>query len=237
MAQAVVWLEESMVRRMIFSLVAGFVLLMTATGPAQAVTLAPEITFQAPATRIKHITSCKSGMPPCDTFKVVAQFQVTNDIDLDNDLSNQEVAIFFGNGLVCNPLNINGVFELDVPAGMIVKKTTAASVKYSFKGTTDAFDYNTSTSTMADLNLTISINSKGKGLLKASGTGDFAGITSSPIIFALVPFNEPDSDNNISGGDYNCGVATAKIINQWPPAVAARGTIAPARRSSCGARA
>ena len=68
----------------------------------------------------------------------------------------------------------------------------------------------------ADLNLTITINNKGKGLLRASGTGDFGAITSSPIVFAVIPFNEPDSDNNpgIKDGDYNCGVATAKIINQ-----------------------
>ena len=91
-------------------------------------------------------------MPPCDTFKVVAQLHVTNDIDLDDDLSNREVAT----------------------------------------------------------------NTKGKGLVRASGTGDFAAITSSPIVFALVPFNEPDADNNpgIVDGDYNCGVATANIINQ-----------------------
>ena len=206
-----------MVRRTLFSLVAGFVLLMAASGPAHAVPKAPEITFQAPATRIKHISSCKNGPPPCDTFKVVAQFQVTNNIDLDDDLSNQEVAIFFGNGLICDPLTNTGVFELDVAAGMMTKKTTASSVKYSFKGTTEAFDYNTSKPTMADLNLTITINSKGKGLLKASGTGDFAGITSTPIVFALTPFDEPDSDNSpppIADGDYNCGVATAKIINQ-----------------------
>ena len=205
-----------MVRRIFFSLVAGFVVLMGATGPAQAVAKAPEITFQAPAALVKHRTVCKSGTPPCDSFKVVAQFHVTNDIDLDDDLSNQEVAIFFGNGLVCDSVSNVGVFELDVGAGMMTKKTTASSVKYSFKGTTDAFDYNTSTPVMADLNLTITINSKGKGILRASGTGDFAGITSSPIVFAVIPFNEPDSDNNpgIVDGDYNCGVATAKIINQ-----------------------
>ena len=58
----------------------------------------------------------------------------------------------------------------------------------------------------ADLNLTITINNKGKGLLRASGTGDFGAITSSPIVFAVIPFNEPDSDNNpgIKDGDYNC---------------------------------
>jgi hypothetical protein len=206
-----------MVQRLIFSLIAScVVLLMAATGPAQAVSKAPEITFQAPATRIKHISSCKNGPPPCDTFKVVAQFQVTNDIDLDDDLSNREVAIFFGNGSVCDPLNIDGVFNLNVPAGMMIKKTTASSVKYSFKGTTDAFDFATDSTVSADLNLTISINSKGKGILKATGTGDFGAITSSPIVFAVIPFHEPDSDNNpgISDGDYNCGVATAKIINQ-----------------------
>ena len=205
-----------MVRRIIFSLVASLVVLMAASGPAQAVAKAPEITFQAPAAVIKHRTVCKSGMPPCDTFKVVAQFHVTNDIDLDDDLSNQEVAIFFGLGTACDPLNIDGVFELHIAAGMMVKKTTGLGVKYSFKGTTAAFDYNTSSPATADLNLTITINNKGKGLLRASGTGDFAAITSSPILFAVIPFNEPDSDNNpgIVDGDYNCGVATANIINR-----------------------
>jgi hypothetical protein len=200
---------------MIFYLVVSWVALLTA-GPAQAVPKAPEITFQAPATRIKHVTTCKKGPPPCDTFNVVALFNVTNDIDLDDDLSNQEVAIFFGNGLACDPLSNVGVFELNVPAGMMVKKANALGVKYSFKGTTDAFDYETVSTVKANLNLTITINSKGKGLLRASGTGDFAAITSSPIVFALIPFMEPDSDNNlgINDGDYNCGVATANIIKQ-----------------------
>ena len=206
-----------MVRRIVFFLVAScVVLLMAATGPAHAVAKAPEITFQAPAAVIKHRTVCKSGMPPCDSFKVVAQFHVTNDIDLDDDLSNQEVAIFFGLGAVCDPLNIDGVFELHIAAGMMVKKTTKSSVKYSFKGTTEAHDYGANSTVMADLNLTITINNKGKGLLRASGTGDFAAITSSPIVFAVIPFHEPDSDNNpgIVDGDYNCGVATANIINR-----------------------
>lgn len=111
-----------MIRRIAFFLVASCVVLLTAaSSPAHAVALAPEITFQAPAAVIKHRTVCKSGTPPCDTFKVVAQFRVTNDIDLDDDLSNQEVAIFFGLGAVCDPLNIDGVFNLNVPAGMMVK--------------------------------------------------------------------------------------------------------------------
>jgi hypothetical protein len=203
------------IHRFVFLIVASGVVLLTA-GPAQAVPKAPEITFEAPATRIKHVTTCKKGPPPCDTFNLVAQFHVTNDIDLDDDLSNREVAIFFGNGLACDPLSNVGVFRLNVPAGMMVKKTNALGVKYSFKGTTDAFDYTTVSTVTANLNLTITINSKGKGLLRASGTGDFAAITSSPIVFALVRFMEPDSDNNlgIDDGDYNCPVATANITNK-----------------------
>lgn len=187
---------------------------MAASGPAHAVPKAPEITFQAPATRFKLFTSCKSGMPPCDTFKVVSLFQVTNDIDLDDDLAKREVAIFFGLGTACNPLTNVGVFNLNVAAGAMVKKTSASGVNYSFNGPTKAFDDNTDSTVTANLNLSITINKKGKGILKASGTGDFGAITSSPIVFAVIPFNEPDSDDNpgISDGDYNCGVATAKII-------------------------
>lgn len=199
-----------MIRRIIISIAAASsaVLLMASISPAHA----QEITFQAPAALFKHRSVCKSGTPPCDNFKVVSQFQVTDDFDLDDDLSNQEVMVFFALGTTCNQMQLTPVFNSNVPAGQMVVKHSGSNVKYSFKGTVQGFDDSNMSTIPVELKLSIKINGKGKGLLKASGTGDFAAITSSPFVFALVPINEPDP--GMGDNDFNCGVATAKIINQ-----------------------
>ena len=189
------------------------VLLMASISPAHAVILAPEITFSSPVAAVKHIGTCKHGSPPCDTFKVTAPFQVTNDVDLDDDLSNQEVALVLATGQTCVVSNLGSVFEIIILAGHMVRTTSGSHVKYTFSGNTGAHDFS-HVSVTVPLNLSITINTKtGKGVLKASATGDFAAITASPISFALVPFNEPDSDNDpdVNNGDFNCGVTNVSI--------------------------
>ena len=202
-----------MFRRIVISIAAASsaVLLMASISPAHAVS--PEITFVSPVGSIKHVGTCKHGSPPCDTFKVTAPFNVTNDVDLDDDLSNQKIAVFFGSNQVCDSGNSGPVFEAHVEPGQMVVKTSRSHVKYSFKGMTDGFSYNVGDLTVL-LNLSISINTNtGKGVLKASGTGDFAAITTSPALFALIPFLEPDADNdpNVNNGDFNCGVMSVKL--------------------------
>jgi hypothetical protein len=202
-----------MVRRLIVFLVASGVVLLTASIAPAACVVMPEITFASPVGSIKHIGTCKHGPPPCDTFKVTAPFEITNDVDLNDDLSNQEIALTFGNRQTCDATDPQLVMEIHVAPGSMVVTTTGSHVKYSFKGMAEAFDFSDMSVLSVPLNLSITVNSHGKGVLKASGTGDFAAITSSPVVFALIPFLEPDSDNSpgINEGDFNCAVMSVKL--------------------------